>query len=217
MLVCGERRYSDGSTHYGWLRSTALLSWLPSFFHRHLPSQSPPSPPSICLSAVNSSPHLHSPQTLPPRPCTFQVTLVPGMYDCGKDRLLPIPFRPPQISCFTLSLKCFSSDSDKCPDVGTGPRLQFPHPLRAGPVLLTLLFFPLVPSSYWVLRGSLYSFLQVRSSCLLSAGILHARLCLKVCSWCSRGERCTPCPPTPPPSCSLACLKLLTFYLCVLI
>ena len=100
------------------------------------------------VSAVNSSPHLHSPQTLPSRPCTFQVTLVPGMYDCGKDRLIPIPFRPPQISCFTLGLKCFSSDSDKCPDVGIGPRLQFPHPLRAGPVLLTLLFFPLIPSSY---------------------------------------------------------------------
>ena len=57
-----------------------------------------------------------------------------------------IPFRLPQIICFTLSVKCFSCDSDSCPDVGIGPLLQFPHPLRAGPILLTLLFPRLVRS-----------------------------------------------------------------------
>ena len=88
------------------------------------------------------------------------------------------------MSCFPLSLKCFSSDSDNCPDVGIRPLLQFPHLLRAGPVLPTLLFFPLVPSSYRVLRGSIYSFLLLRSSCVLSAGVLHALLCLKVYCWC---------------------------------
>ena len=71
-----------------------------------------------------------------------------------------------------------------CPLSGTGPQLQVPHLLRAGPVLLTLLFFPLVPSSYQVLRGSIYSFPLVRYSCPLSAGALHALLCLKVYSWC---------------------------------
>ena len=70
------------------------------------------------------------------------------MYGCRKHCVILIPFRPPQISCFTLSLKCFSSDSDNCPDVGIGPLLQFPHPLRVGPILLALLFFSLVPSSY---------------------------------------------------------------------
>ena len=80
------------------------------------------------------------------------------MYGCGKDCLILIPFRLPQISCCILSLKCFSSDSDNCPDVGIGTLLQFPHLPRAGPVLLTLLFSPLVPSSYRVLRGSIYSF-----------------------------------------------------------
>ena len=59
--------------------------------------------------------------------------------------------RLPQISCFTLSLKCFSSDPDNYSNVGTGNLLQFSHPPRAGPDLLTLLFSPLVPSSYWVL------------------------------------------------------------------
>ena len=95
------------------------------------------------------------------------------MYCCSRDCLIFFPFRLPQISCFTLSLKCFSSDSDNCPDVGIGPLLQFLHQLRAGPVLLIFLFSPLVPSSYWVLHGSIYSFPLVRYSSLLSAGVLH--------------------------------------------
>ena len=51
----------------------------------------------------------------------------------------------PQISCFTLSFTCFSSDSDNCPRVGIGLLLQFSHLPRAGPILLTLLFVPLAP------------------------------------------------------------------------
>ena len=79
------------------------------------------------------------------------------MFGCSKDCLILIPFRLLfHISCF--SLKCFSSDSDNCPSVGTGPLFKFPHQLRAGPVLLTLLFFPLVPLSYRVLHGSVYFF-----------------------------------------------------------
>ena len=75
------------------------------------------------------------------------------MYVCGKDCLILIPFRLPWISCLTLSLKRFSSDSDSCPDVEIGPLLQLPHLLRAGPVLLTLLFPPgsfLLPSFAWL-------------------------------------------------------------------
>ena len=81
-----------------------------------------------------------------------------------------------------------------------GPLLQFPHSPRAGPVLLTLLFFPLVPSSYQVLHGSIYSFPLVKYSCLLPAGVLHTFLCLKVYSWCIREEKSIPLPPTPLPS-----------------
>ena len=98
------------------------------------------------------------------------------MYSCNKDCLILILVRLPQISCFTLSLKCFSCDSDNCPDVGIRPLLQFPHWSRVGPVLLTLLFFPLVPSSYRVLHGSICSFPLARYSCLLSAGVLQALL-----------------------------------------
>ena len=121
------------------------------------------------------------------------------MYGCGKDCLILIPFRLPQISCFTRRLKCFSSDSDNCPTVGIRTLLQFPHPPRVGPVLLILLFFPIVPSSYRVLCGSIYSFPPVRSSFMLSAGVLHSLLCLYVYSWCIHGEWCTPHPPTPLP------------------
>ena len=126
---------------------------------------------SIHLSTVNSSPHtgiapqsLHSstqPLPLPgdhvPEQCMYDC-------DCSKNCLILITFRLPQISCFTLSLKCFSSDSDNCPTMGIGLLLQFPHPPRAGPVLLTLLFFPLVPSFYQVLCGPVYSFPLVRYS-----------------------------------------------------
>ena len=55
---------------------------------------------------------------------------VQGMYGCGKDCLILIPFRLPQIGCFALSLKCFSSDLDSCPDVGIVPLLQFPTSQR---------------------------------------------------------------------------------------
>ena len=64
------------------------------------------------------------------------------MYGCGKDCLILIPFMLPQISCFILSLKCFSSVSDNSPDVGIRPLPQFPYLPREGPVLLTLLVFP---------------------------------------------------------------------------
>ena len=112
--------------------------------------------------------------------------------------LILIPFRLLQISCFTLSRTCFSSDSDNCPHVGIGLLLQFPHPPRTGQVLLTLLFFPLVLSSYRVLRDSTYSFLPVRYCCELSAGVLQ-HFCV------SEGVFLMyPLPPTPPPSCSVS-------------
>ena len=145
--------------------------------------------PSICLSAVNRSPCPGiAPQSL--NSSSQSLCLLGDLRPClgyvwhggGKDCLILIPFSLPQISCFTLNLKCFSSDSDSFPCVGMGPLLQFPYLPRAGLVLLTLLFFRLVPPSCRVLRGSIYSFPLVRYSCLLSAGVLHALLCLKVYS-----------------------------------
>ena len=154
----GDRGYGDGSS------SIVLLPWLPGF---------PPQALSITISCLTSPRSvlpqstaaltlklLHNPSAPASSCCALQGTCFPvrGMYGCGKDCLILIPFRLSQISCFILSLKCFSSDSDNCLDVGIGPLLQFPHQLRAGPILLTLLFFPLIPSSYRVMHGSIYSF-----------------------------------------------------------
>ena len=157
-----------------WLSSTGIPITISSL--------TSPGSVSLWSTAALALGLLYNPQIPAPSHCTFQGTCIPAlvMYGCSKDYLILVPFRLPQTSCFTPSLKCFSSDSDYCPNVGIRSLLQFPHPLRAGPVLLTHLFSPLVPSSYRVLRDSVYSFLLVRSSCLLSVGVLPTLLCLKV-------------------------------------
>ena len=135
-LACGERgTMVMAPTPMHDSAVSSCFCGCQTFLQRHFPPQSSPS------HSIN--PSLHS-------CCPFQEFHVPAqnMYGCSKDCLILIQFRLQQISCGTLSLKCFFSDSDNCPDVGIGPLLQFPHPLRAGPVLLTVLVFPLVPSSY---------------------------------------------------------------------
>ena len=128
-----------------------------TFLQRHFPPQSPPSHP------LHQS--LHSQQQPSPGDCsTIPKLQLPAtapskgpvsltgihMYGCGKDCLILIAFMLPQISCFTFSLKYFSSDSNNCPDVGIRSLLQFPHPPRAGPVLLTLPPSSLIlPSFAW--------------------------------------------------------------------
>ena len=180
-----------------WLSSTGISH------HNLLPHT-----PSICLSTVNSSLHPGiAPQSL--NSSSQLLCLLGDLLPClgyawlRQGLSILIPFKLPQISCFTLSLKCSSSDSDNCPDVGIGPLLQFPHPPRAGPILLTLLFFPLAPLSYRVLCGFICTFPMVRYSCRLSAGVPHALLC--IC-----GEYSTS--PTPLPFCSLlGFISLLLF------
>ena len=61
-----------------------------------------------------------------------------------------------------------------------GPPLWFPHPPRAGPVLLTLLFPALpVPPSCRVLCASVYASVGVRDSRQLWAAVLQAFVCLR--------------------------------------
>ena len=158
-----------------------------AFLHRHFPPQSPPSHPlnlsleSIAALAWDCS---TIPKTTSPSWCAFQVSSFPvrGMYGCGKDCLIVIPFRLPQISCSTLSLKCFFSNSGNCPNVVIGPLLQFPYLLIAGPVPLTFLIFPLVPSSYLVLCGPIYSF-----CCAGTTLCSQLVFCMYFCVW-----RCVP-------------------------
>ena len=150
-----------------------------AFLHRRFPPQSPLSPPldpslhsqQQPLTWVRSTiPKLQFPAAAP------SCVLVQGMYSCGKDCLILIAFRLPQISCFTLSLKCFSSHSDNCPTVGIGPLLQFPYPRRVGPVLLTLLFSPyfLHPTKYGVVLYILFH---------SSSTLVHSQLvfCMHFC------------------------------------
>ena len=182
MLACGEREamvMAPPSAHDSVV--ITMLPWLPGFPLLALLTtiSSLTSPPPVSLhSAAALAPGL-LPATAPSRRPAFLSGVCMAV---GKDCLILILFRLPQISCFTLSLKCFSSDSDSCSAVRIRPLLQFPQPQRAGPVLLTLLFSPLVPSSYRVLHDSIYSFPLVRYFCPLSAGGLHALLCLKVYS-----------------------------------
>ena len=99
------------------------------------------------------------------------------MYVSSKDCLILIPFRLPQVSCFTLSLKCFSSDSDNCPDVGIRPLFQFPYPLRTGPSLLTLLFFP--PSSF-VLPSFVWFYIFFSTGQVLLSSLSWCSACTSV-------------------------------------
>ena len=124
-----------------------------AFLHRHFAPQTPPSP-SLHLSLHSQQrPSPWGPSTIPTiqlpatEPSRGPVTLS-GLSMAAARTL----FMLPQISCFTLSLECFSSDSDNCLDVGIKPLLLFSHPLRASPVLRTLLFFPssfVLPSFAW--------------------------------------------------------------------
>ena len=152
MLVCAEREAMVMAP--APMRDSAVSPCFHgslAFLHRHFPPQSPPSHP------LNLS--LYSQQQPFPWDCSIipKVQLPATATSRGPASLsrvcmavarILIPFRLLQINCFLLSLKCFSSDSDNCPGVGSGPLLQFSHPPRAGPILLTFLFFPLLPSSY---------------------------------------------------------------------
>ena len=106
---------------------------------------------------------------------------------------------------FLLWLRPLPWCANQIPASGPPPTVNMSSPTNT-PV------FPPVPLSCWVLRGSIYSFPLVRYSCPLSAGFLHALLCLMVYSWCIHGERCTPCAPTPPSSCFLASLILNKWF-----
>ena len=171
--------------HYACLISIVLLPWLPGFLHRHVPPQSPPSCPL--------GPSVHSQQQSLPwdSSSTLTLQLPAAVASRGPASLSRAHMAAARTVWFSFHLGCHRSASSlsvltvgpsNCPDVGIGPLLQFPHLLRADPVLLTLLFFPLVPSSYRVLCGSVYSFLVVKYSVCS-----QLVFCKHFCVW-----RCTP-------------------------
>ena len=114
--LCMTQQYCLASMA-AWLSPTVIShhSLLPHIPLLHLSTIHSSSRPGIAPQSLNSSSQL---LCLPGNlcPCLGSVWLRQG--------LSLTPFRLPQISCFTLSLKCFSSDSDNCPDVGIIPLLQ---------------------------------------------------------------------------------------------
>ena len=156
-------------------RLASVASWFSStgFAHHNLL----PHIISIHLSVINNSPCPGiAPPSLNSSLCAFQGTSVPvwGMYGCSKDCLILIPFRLTQISCFTLSLKCFfSSDSDSCPTVEIGRLHQFLHPVRAGN---TLVF----PYSSFILRGFAWLCIFFSTSQVLLSAFSWCSACISV-------------------------------------
>ena len=116
MLVCGEREVmvmapspvSDSAvlscSMVAQLSSTGISYQSPPLhpLNPSLHCQQQPSPWDCFTIPISSSQLLHLPGDL--CPCLWYVWL-------GKDCLILSPFRLSQISCFTLSLKCFSYDS----------------------------------------------------------------------------------------------------------
>ena len=162
-----------------------------AFLQRHSPLRSSPSHP---LRPSPSSQQQTScwdcfPIPTPAPSCfTFQGTCVPaqGTEGCSKDFCVVLaPFRLSQMSC------CILQQSQMlllCPKLL--PRYGDLTPASASPQLRCSRFNPAHPPSsfslphlsYQVLHGSIYSFLVVRVSSLLSAGVLQDLLHLKVYS-----------------------------------
>ena len=176
-----------------------------AFRHRHFPPQSPPSQPlnlSLCSQQQPSPwdcstiPKLQLPATAPSR----ESTSLSGVCMAAA-RTVWFSFH---LGCHrtTISLSALNVSpltQTVAPMWGLDP--CFISSTHWGQVQsYSYSCFSLVPSSYQVLHGSIYSFPLVWHY-LLSAGVLHALLCLKLYSWCIHGERCTPHPPAPPPSC----------------
>ena len=206
--VWGERGHGDVSTPYIYSAVLPCFHGCLAFLHRRLSSQSPPSYP-LDLSLCNQQ------QPLPWDWCTILKLQLP----------VPAPSRRPvtlsgicmavaRTVWFSFHLDCHRSAVSlsvlniflwlrQLPRYRDRIPASVPPPAKGRSSPTNTPVFPLVPSSYWVLCGSMYPFLLVRHSCPLSAGVLLALLCLKLYFWCIRGERWTPCPPTPLPSCSL--------------
>ena len=101
------------------------------------------------------------------------------MYDCSKDCLILILFRLPQISCFTLCLKCFSSDSDSCPSVGncgdrTPASVPPPRKERSSPNT------PVFPVSSFILPSFAWFYIFFSADQVLLSALSCCSACISV-------------------------------------
>ena len=188
MLACrGEKGYGGGSPPTHDSAVSPCFQGCLAFLHRHFPPQSPPSYPfSLSLHSqqqpspwdCSTVPKLQLPATVPSRGPAF----LSGVYMAAA-RTVGFSFH---LGCHRSALSRSALNvsplTQRSAPMWDRTPASVPPPARAGPVLLTLLFFPVVPSSYRVLRGSIYSFPLVRYSCPFLVGVLHALLCPKVYS-----------------------------------
>ena len=130
--VWGERGYGASFTPMCDSAVSPCFHVCLAFLHQHFPPRSPPSHPL--------NPSLHSQQQPSPWDCStipklqlpafgaIHGTNVPvqGLHGCGKNYLILIPFRLPQISCFTLSPQCFSLTQTVAPMWGSDPCFHSP-------------------------------------------------------------------------------------------
>ena len=149
-----------------WLSSTGIShhSFLPHIPSIHLSTVSSSPHPGIAPQSLNSS---SWPLPLPGHPCSClaYVWLQQGQSDSHS-----IYCHRSAVSLLALNV----SPLTQTVALMWGSDLCFSHLLRAGPVLLTLLFYSLFPSSYWVLHGSMYSF-KWQSTPALLPGKSHGR------------------------------------------
>ena len=176
-----------------------------AFLHRHFPPQSPPSLPLDLSLYSQQQPLSWDCSTIP------KLQLPAAVTSRGPVSLSRVCMAVERTVWFSFHLGCHRS-AVSLSDLNVSPLTQIIAAIwgltpasvppaakcRSSPTNTRVL--PLVPSSYWIFHGSVYSFPLVRYSCLPSAGALCALLCLKVYSWCICGETCTPHPPNPPPS-----------------
>ena len=199
----GERGYIDGCTVCTFTQQYHFASMAAQLSSKGIPHYN-----------LLTSPQAFSPQSQQPLPWDWFPVPTPqfpttmcsrGLGSLSREcsvaaRIVCVvltPFRLSQISCCTQRLLLCPKQLLWCGDL-IPALVPPPFVCRSSPIHSPL--FPFLPSSFWDLCGFVYSFLVVRDSCLLSAGVVWDLLHLKVCSWCICGERCTPHPPTPLPS-----------------
>ena len=156
----------------------------PAFLHRHFPPQSPPSHP------LDWS--LHSQQQPLPWDCPTipKLQLSAALSSSEPVSLSGVCMAVARTVWFSFHLGCHRSAVslsalNVSPLTQTialmiGYLLQFPHPLGTGPILLTLLFFPPVPSSYRVLCG-LYSLSHWSGTPVHSQMVFSMHICVWRC------------------------------------
>ena len=192
------------------MHDSAVSPWFHgylAFLHWHFLPQSPPS--------HSFNPSLFSQQQPSPWDCSTipKLHLPAAVPSRGPVSLSRVCMAVTRTIWFSFHLSCHRS-TVSLSALNVSPLSQtiaplwgtVPPPTKGRSNLTNTLVFP--PTSF-ILRSFVlfyvffFSFFPLgRYSYLLSAGVLHALLFLKVYSWCIHGERCTPQPLTPPPSCS---------------